>query len=439
MINITLDRQGKNISFDIDPALRTVILGENGIGKSTVLKSISEKSATENWLSVKVSAKMKILYFSQVEKTDLPISGGEHTRLRLEKLFSTSADLYVLDEPTNNLDQDNIKWLKDYVLQKKIQLIFTSHNIDFIEEVAEVMFYLDSKSVEKTQKKCSEYLADRKQRIEREFSDYKINQRTHERLVGSVKLAQAEFEAGIKWKNEDKGLQGFKREMAGKFGGATVKRLSKRAEQFEVKEPDSDPIPNVRLHSGNKLSHLIDFNGAMISGKRISFSLSSGDKLIICGKNGIGKTMLIEKIVGYLNGAPISRGDDFQKIGRIKYFYLSQNWYEKIEKEKVDDYLMKVFSNRQDIYRALSYNYLAPEILDKNFADLSPGIRIKVMLGVLSLNHFDLIIWDEPTNHLDVMTQYVLQQALTSYDGALIIVTHDVKILNDGNFLKIES
>jgi ATPase subunit of ABC transporter with duplicated ATPase domains len=438
MLKITIERQGKNIDFSIDTTFRTVILGENGIGKSTILKAIAEKTAPENWLLVEVPTKMKVAYFSQIEKTKLPISGGEHTKQRLEKLFSTKADLYILDEPTNNLDRENIEWLKKHIIEQKLKIIFTSHNIDFIDEVAEVIFYLDSKSVEKTQQKCSEYLVARKQRIEKEFSDYELSQRTHKRLVASAKLAQSEFEAGIKWENEDKGLQGFKREMAGKFGGATVKRLSKRADQFDIKEPENDPIPRVKLQSADKLEDMLDFEGEALTCKKISFSLSSSDKLIISGKNGIGKTTLIEKLVSYLNGQPIKKGESFRKTGRIKYFYLSQNWYEKIEGEKVGDYLLKIFLEKEEAYKALSYNHLESEVLEKKFKDLSPGIRIKILLGVLSRSHFDLIIWDEPTNHLDVMTQYILQQALDDYAGALIIVSHDARLLNDEHFSRVE-
>lgn len=438
MFRVILNREyHQEVVFNIDPVFRTAILGENGIGKSVILKKIAGLDVDENWLSVQVPAKTKIAYFSQIEKSNQPLSGGEHTKRRLEELFKAQADLYVLDEPTNNLDQKNIAWLKNHIIQKKLRIIFTSHNIDFIDEIAEVIFYLDSKSVEKTQQKCSKYLEDRKQRIEKEFLDYEISQRTHARLVASAKLAQAEFEAGVKWENEDKGLQGFKREMAGKFGGATVKRLSKRAEQFDVKEPENDPIPQVSLKNKGKLKNMLDFSIQALTGRKISLSLSSGDKIIISGKNGVGKTTLIKKVVDYLNGKMISPGDSFQKTGRMSYFYLSQIWYEEIGDEAVTDYLIKIFSKKEDIYRVLAYNHLKGEILNKKFKDLSPGVRIKILLGVLSLSHYNLIIWDEPTNHLDVMTQYILHQAFIDYDGALILVTHDAQILNDERFIKI--
>lgn len=426
MLRIKINREySKEITFDIDPNFRTAILGENGIGKSTILNKIAnEDYHDENWCSVTVPNKMKIAYFSQIIKNDSEISGGEHTKQRLERLFSLEVDLYVLDEPTNNLDEENIDWLKNHILKNKIKIVFTSHNIDFIDEMAEVIFYMDSKTVEKTQQKCSQYLIDRKIRIEKEFADYELNLRNHERLEKSVRLAKAEFEAGTKWENEDKGLQGFKREMAGKFGGATIKRLTKRADAVDIKEPENDPIPRVHLQNIKNIKNILEYSGKTIKDKNVYFNLSSGDKIIFCGENGSGKTTLVKKMVSNLKN--------------IKYIYLSQNWYEEIDNEVVIEHIAKYFPNKEDAYKIISFNNLKENILTKKFKDLSPGVRIKIMLGILSRSKFDLIIWDEPTNHLDVMSQIVLQEAFLTYPGALLLVTHDKKLINNEIFTKIE-
>jgi ATPase subunit of ABC transporter with duplicated ATPase domains len=191
MISVSINREhSEEVKFDIDPNYRTAILGENGIGKSTILKKIVGEEKEELWCSTEVPSNLKISYFSQIEKNNNNISGGEHTKKRLEKLFAEKADIYVLDEPTNNLDDKNIDWLKDYIIHNKIKIIFTSHDIDFIDKIAEFIFYLDSQTVEKSKQKCSQFLIDRKVRIEKEFADYELNLKTYRRLEKATEHAK---------------------------------------------------------------------------------------------------------------------------------------------------------------------------------------------------------------------------------------------------------
>ena len=119
MIWVRFEKQETQFSFDIDTHFRVAILGENGIGKTSILGSIAAHASTLEWLSVHVPEHLTVAYFSQITEKMEPISGGEHTKKRLVELFATDADLYVLDEPTNNLDQSNIEWLKREILDKK--------------------------------------------------------------------------------------------------------------------------------------------------------------------------------------------------------------------------------------------------------------------------------------------------------------------------------
>jgi macrolide transport system ATP-binding/permease protein len=242
----------------------------------------------------------------------------------------------------------------------------------------------------------------------------------------------------VKWENEDKGLQGFKREQAAKFGGKTIKRLTKRTESVDIEKPKNDPVPKIILHSGKAVKTILEYASTSLSGKKIDFKIASGDKVILSGDNGSGKTTLIKKIVSYLDSGQASASEFFYRQSGLKNLYLSQNWYEELDEEVVMDYLQKIFTEKEEAYKAIAYNNHKTNILERKFKDISPGIRIKIMLGVLSRQQYDLIIWDEPTNHLDVMTQIVLNEAFIKYEGGLLIVTHDKKLVGNEKFIKIQ-
>lgn len=439
MIHIELEKESNEIAFDIDYNFRTAILGENGIGKSTILRAIAHKSSQHDWLNVEVPKNLRITYFSQIEKNKSVLSGGEHTKQRLDKLFSESADVYILDEPTNNLDSKNITWLKKYILKNRLQVVFTSHDIDFINEIAEVIFYLDSKGVEKTKEKCSSYLVTRRKKIERAFITYEDNLKKQKDLLHAAQHAKQRSESGSKWKgtDNDKFLRGFNRNAAGE-SASTARKLKERAEEMKVEKPHYDPIPRVNFQKGDFNNNLFNIHTTTLRQKRINFMLNNDNKILFCGENGTGKTTLVKYLTSLLEKGDVREGDIFNIGGKFSYIYISQNWYEDLDEVPVVDYLSRFNLSERDMYNSLSYNHLDRKIINKKFKDLSPGVRIKVLLGMLSNKKFDLIIWDEPTNHLDVMAQSILLNAFVDYKGALVIISHDKQILSEPKFIKFD-
>ena len=295
---------------------------------------------------------------------------------------------------------------------KNLPILFTSHDIDFIDHIAEVIFFLDSKGVEKTKEKCSRYLESRKQKIEHAFAEYEIALRRQRELLESARAAKQHAEAGAKWKSpdNDKYVQGFNRDKAAKSGGLG-RRLEERAESIDVKRPRYDPLARVTLSSEKRKGHLCTLNTTAFNKSRVSLSLESGDKVLLTGKNGAGKTTLLNHLVELLSGAKPLTDEQFSRSGNFSFLYLTQDWYEHLSSETVSDYLVQFGLGVEEQYQSIAYNTLDTHILQKKFQDLSPGVRVKVLLGALSFRKYDLIIWDEPTNHLDVMIQKILLEA----------------------------
>jgi len=439
MIQVTIEKKYSNISFDIDVKYRSAILGENGIGKTSILKAVSSKKSDDDWLSVHVPANLKIAFLSQIEENTQQLSGGEHTKQRLKTLFAEQADLYVLDEPTNNLDTDNIEWLKRIIIGGDLHVLFTSHNIDFIDNIAENIFYLDSEGVEKTKEKCSSYLETRKKKIEHEFFLYEENMRRHNELMDAARKAKQHSEEGSKWEgtDNDKFLRGFNRNAAGK-SASTARKFKERAEAMKIEKPKYDPIPRVVINKADFHGHMFSLVCTALSAKRISMEIFDSSKILITGHNGIGKSSFVRYIDQLLNKTmEIKETDTFSRGRNFSHLYITQDWYEHLDNMTAEEYIQSFSLGEQDVYRAISYNYLDKRILHKKFKDISPGLRIKVLLGALSCLRFDLLIWDEPTNHLDVMTQAVLHDAFSKYKGALLVVSHDPILMRDNNFSQI--
>lgn len=442
MIRITIDRnEGEETVFDIDSNFRTAILGENGIGKTSILEAIKNKDSSNSWLSVRVPKKMKIEYLSQIKINEEKISGGEYARKRLDMLFASSADLYVLDEPTNNLDAGNMAWLKEYILQYKTPILFTSHDLDFIDTLAEVIFYVDSKTVEKTKEKCSQYLNARKERINKAFILYEVNLRKQKLLFETAQETKKRGALGAKWvgNDNDKYQRGANRESAGK-SGSLGRRLEERAQMMEIEKPQYDALPCISLFSGPKLAGcLFSVATTTLSQKRLTLNVVMGDKIIIVGENGAGKTTLLSYLHELIEKKNfLKAGDTFAVGGKFSFVYIKQDWYEHIDDTKVSEYAGRFGLSKQEIFKSLSLNRLDERNYERKFKDLSPGVRIKILLGVLSSKKFDLIIWDEPTNHLDVMTQVILREAFEKYSGALVIASHDKILMSSKIFRRIE-
>lgn len=349
------------------------------------------------------------------------LSGGEIRRVGLCILLLKNPDILLLDEPTNHLDVYMTSFLEDLLKNSKMCVIFISHDRYFIDAIAH-------KCVEVDQGKLSVFKGGYANYLEKKTQILESLAKSHETLLKDLKSEEEWLRRGVKARlkrNEGRKERIFKmREEAKKNPGA-IKRLkleiSRAALNFTgEKIPNRKKmlfeLKNVSKNLGEK-ALFTDFSSRILQGERIA----------IVGKNGCGKSTFLKILLGELkqDSGEIKRGEI--KIG---YFDQARSLVNS------DKTLLEIFcpnggdrvevrGKNMHVYGYLK-NFLFPkEFLDKSVSVLSGGEKNRIALALLFTEEYDVLILDEPTNDLDIATINILEEYLLSFEGAILLVSHD--------------
>ncbi|EAK8022888.1 ribosomal protection-like ABC-F family protein [Campylobacter coli] len=349
------------------------------------------------------------------------LSGGEIRRVGLCILLLKNPDILLLDEPTNHLDVYMTSFLEDLLKNSKMCVIFISHDRYFIDAIAH-------KCVEVDQGKLSVFKGGYANYLEKKTQILESLAKSHETLLKHLRSEEEWLRRGVKARlkrNEGRKERIFKmREEAKKNPGA-IKRLkleiSRAALNFTgEKIPNRKKmlfeLKNVSKNLGEK-ALFTDFSSRILQGERIA----------IVGKNGCGKSTFLKILLGELkqDSGEIKRGEI--KIG---YFDQARSLVNS------DKTLLEIFcpnggdrvevrGKNMHVYGYLK-NFLFPkEFLDKSVSVLSGGEKNRVALALLFTEEYDVLILDEPTNDLDIATINILEEYLLSFEGAILLVSHD--------------
>ncbi|EDO6595479.1 ABC-F family ATP-binding cassette domain-containing protein [Campylobacter coli] len=349
------------------------------------------------------------------------LSGGEIRRVGLCILLLKNPDILLLDEPTNHLDVYMTSFLEDLLKNSKMCVIFISHDRYFIDAIAH-------RCVEVDQGKLSVFKGGYANYLEKKTQILESLAKSHETLLKHLKSEEEWLRRGVKARlkrNEGRKERIFKmREEAKKNPGA-IKRLkleiSRAALNFTgEKIPNRKKmlfeLKNVSKNLGEK-ALFTDFSSRILQGERIA----------IVGKNGCGKSTFLKILLGELkqDSGEIKRGEI--KIG---YFDQARSLVNS------DKTLLEIFcpnggdrvevrGKNMHVYGYLK-NFLFPkEFLDKSISVLSGGEKNRVALALLFTEEYDVLILDEPTNDLDIATINILEEYLLSFEGAILLVSHD--------------
>ena len=344
------------------------------------------------------------------------LSGGQKTRVALGKLLISKPDLLLLDEPTNHLDMESIAWLETYLLNYPGAVFIVSHDRYFLDKVVTKVIEIDAGQVRMYAGNYSAYAEKKAQLRDAQYKAYLNQQREikHQEAV-IVKLKSFNREKSIKRAES-------REKMLNK-----VQRIDKPVEVQSQMRLSLEP----RVVSGNDVLTVEDLAKSFPQQKlfsNISFQIKRGERVALIGNNGTGKTTMLK----ILNGLLDADAGSFSLGAKVQIGYYDQE-HHVLHAEKT------IFEEISDTYPTLTEtqirNMLAAFLFTgddvfKVISSLSGGERGRVSLAKLMLSEANFLILDEPTNHLDIASKEILEEALNSYTGTVLYVSHDRYFIN---------
>ena len=361
---------------------------------------------------------LKGLGFSEddFQKQISTLSGGQKTRVSLGKLLLLNPDIILLDEPTNHLDMSSIAWLETYLLNYKGSVIIVAHDRYFLDRIVSKVIELDGGKSTVYPGNYSSYSEKRAQMRAIQMKAY-LNQQQEIRHQEEV----------------IEKLRSFNREKSIKRAESREKMLNK-IEVLEKPREINDAM-DIRLEpnvlSGNDVLTVHDLGksfGPLHLFSHVDFEIKRGERVAIIGDNGTGKTTILKII----NGLVEPDSGELVLGSKVHIGYYDQD-HQILHNEKT---LFEEISNaypgmtNTQIRNTLAAFLFTGDDAFKRIGDLSGGERGRVSLAKLMLSEANFLILDEPTNHLDITSKEILENALCSYTGTVLYVSHDRYFIN---------
>ena len=472
-----------NFSLLLGPGERAVLIGEEGNGKSTLLRLIHDPASVEGYAewSGEVSAGGRTGYLPQEltseqlswparrlfeasegfmsltpqERAALPkelglplsfftaeralreFSGGERIKMQLACIAAEQPELYLLDEPSNDLDLDSLEWLEDFILSRREPVLFVSHEETLIERTANVVIHLEllrRKTLPRATVARLPYrdyvearyrsLARQEQTARKEREEFEAKLARYREIRQKVESAQRGISrqdphGGRLLKKKMHSVQSMGRRFEKEREALTA--MPETEEAIFLSFPSAACVPN-----GKRVLELalpvLEVDGRVLA-RDVELRVTGPERVCIVGGNGAGKTTLLRRIASEL----LERRD-------IRAAYMPQELGERLDTDESPVELLNGSGSRAEEQRIRamlgSLRYTSKE-MEQPCRALSGGQRAKLLLASMALEGAEVLILDEPTRNLSPLSGPVIRELLRSFRGAVISVSHDRKFIGE--------
>lgn len=334
------------------------------------------------------------------------LSGGQRTKVLLGKLLLEKPDILLLDEPTNYLDVEHIEWLKRYLNEYENAFILISHDIPFLNSVINIIYHMDNRE------------------LNRYVGDY-------DKFMEVYEMKKAQQEAAYnKQQQEIKDLKDFvARNKARVATRNMAMSRQKKLDNMDIIEKTIErPKPEFNFKEARTPGKFIFTAKDLVIGydealsKPLNIQMERGEKIVLTGANGIGKTTLLKSILGMIPSiSGVVELGDYLEIG-----YFEQEMDQNIKTSCIEEIWQEFPGYTQyEVRSALAKCGLTTKHIESMVKVLSGGEQAKVRLCKLINRETNILVLDEPTNHLDVDAKEELKRALMAYKGSILMVCHE--------------
>jgi ATPase subunit of ABC transporter with duplicated ATPase domains len=472
----------KEVQISLSPGDRVGLIGSNGVGKSTLLKLLARQmppttgtvqhygsvyylpqisqvqqqfnenstfhclsSQSDEWWN---AVSLLEVEFQTVLDLNLPLtqlSGGELTKLLLAVGFSQNPDVLLLDEPTNHLDYLGLEALRRLIESFAGAVVVVSHKPFFLDQVTHATWELTPTGITVYGSNYSFYRAQKQTEQEARIRSHEVAQKELKRAKATAVQEQQRAAQSRRYGKSQAGSMpriaagAYQRKAevtAGKLKQKHAAAVTSASQKFVETKVKTHRVTKIQLEDNqHQPKHLVDIQGSdlWVAGQRlianIHLHLTAEDRVAIAGANGAGKSSLVKAI---FSDTEARLEPPAQRSSAIKVVYLDQ-CYALVHRN------LTVLQNMQQANSSLSYQQIRQQLghflffnqaVEKPASVLSGGELARLALAMISIAAIDLLILDEPTNNLDTQTVDQMVNAIREYQGALLVISHDLDFLS---------